>query len=69
MIELGASEMMTPSIKGATSQNSEIYNEALAALAMLGFQKAASEKALKAIFKDSPDIAVEDAVRSALKRL
>jgi Holliday junction resolvasome RuvABC DNA-binding subunit len=36
---------------------------------MLGFQKAASEKALKAIFKDSPDIAVEDAVRSALKRL
>lgn len=69
MIELGASEMMTPSIKGATSQNSEIYNEALAALAMLGFQKAASEKALKAIFKDSPDIAVEDAVRAALKRL
>ena len=69
MIELGASEMMTPSIKGATSQNSETYNEALAALAMLGFQKAASEKALKAIFKDSPDIAVEDAVRSALKRL
>lgn len=69
MIELGASEMMTPSIKGATSQNSEIYNEALAALAMLGFQKAASEKALKAIFKDTPDIAVEDAVRAALKRL
>jgi Holliday junction DNA helicase RuvA len=69
MIELGASEMMTPSIKGATSQNSEIYNEALAALEMLGFQKAASEKALKAIFKDSPDIAVEDAVRAALKRL
>jgi Holliday junction DNA helicase RuvA len=66
---MGASEMMTPSIKGATSQNSEIYNEALAALAMLGFQKAASEKALKAIFKDNPDIAVEDAVRSALKRL
>ena len=69
MIELGASEMMTPSIKGATSQNSEIYNEALAALAMLGFQKAASEKVLKSIFGDTPDIAVEDAVRSALKRL
>lgn len=69
MIELGASEMMTPSIKGATSQNSEIYNEALAALAMLGFQKAASEKVLKSIFGDTPDIAVEDAVRAALKRL
>lgn len=69
MIELGASEMMTPSIKGAISQNSEIYNEALAALAMLGFQKAASEKVLKSIFGDTPDIAVEDAVRAALKRL
>lgn len=69
MIELGASEMMTPNIKTVATQNSEIYNEALAALAMLGFQKAASEKALKAIFKESPDIAVEDAIRAALKRL
>lgn len=69
MIELGASDMMTPIIKGTTPQDNETYNEALAALAMLGFQKSASEKALKAIFKESPDIAVEDAVRSALKRL
>ena len=69
MIELGASDMMTPIIKGVTPQNSEIYNEALAALSMLGFQKSASEKALKAIFQESPDMAVEDAIRAALKRL
>ena len=47
----------------------EIYDEALAALTMLGFQKAASEKALKAIFQESPSIAVEEAIRTALKRL
>ncbi len=69
MIELGASDMMTPIIKGVTPQNSEIYNEALAALSMLGFQKSASEKALKTIFQESPDMAVEDAIRAALKRL
>ena len=69
MIELGASDMMTPPIKGAAPQNNETYNEALAALAMLVFQKSASEKVLKSIFGDTPDIAVEDAVRAALNRL
>ena len=69
MLELGASEMMTPNIKGVASANNEIYNEALAALTMLGFQKSASEKALKAIFQESPSIAVEEAIRAALKRL
>ena len=69
MLELGASDMMTPNIKGVASANNEVYNEALAALTMLGFQKAASEKALKAIFQESPSIAVEEAIRTALKRL
>lgn len=69
MLELGASDMMTPNIKGVASANNEVYNEALAALTMLGFQKSASEKALKAIFQESPSIAVEEAIRAALKRL
>lgn len=47
----------------------EVYEEALAALVMLGFAKAASEKTLRQIIKESPSIAVEDAVRDALKRL
>ena len=69
MLELGASDMMTPNIKSVASANNEVYNEALAALTMLGFQKTASEKALKAIFQESPSIAVEEAIRAALKRL
>lgn len=67
MIELGASDMMlTQTQRGSRN---EAYDEALAALAMLGFQKSASEKALTAIFKESPAISVEEAVRAALKRL
>lgn len=67
MLELGASDIMfTP--KSATSR-SESYDEALAALSMLGFQKSASEKVLNAIFKGSPTISVEDAIRTALKSL
>ena len=47
----------------------ETYNEALSALTMLGFQKTASEKVLKKIFKENPDIRVEEAIRLALKQL
>lgn len=53
----------------ATAVDNETYNEALAALAMLGFQKGASEKVLKKIFKENPDIRVEEAIRLALKQL
>ncbi len=67
MIELGASEMMHPSF-GARADNRS-YDEALAALSMLGFQKAASEKVLTAVFKENPAISVEEAIRTALKRL
>jgi Holliday junction DNA helicase RuvA len=67
MLELGASDLMMPST--TTAQRSAAYDEALAALSMLGFQKAASEKALTAIFKEQPSMPVEDAVRAALKRL
>lgn len=53
----------------AATKSSEIFDEAMAALAMLGFQKSQSEKVLTAIFKESPAIGVEDAIRTALKRL
>ncbi len=53
----------------AASGGNEVYDEALAALMMLGFAKAASEKTLRQIVKESPTISVEDAVRDALKRL
>ena len=67
MLELGASEAFTAQTPAAT--NPAAFDEALAALAMLGFQKSASEKALKSIFKEQADISVEEAIRAALKRL
>ena len=66
MLELGVDVMDT---MATAAVNSAAYDEALAALQMLGFQKAASEKVLKGMFKDNPAIAVEEAVRAALKHL
>ncbi len=46
--------------------SSEIYDEALAALVMLGFAKPLSQKVLDKIFADTPDAKVEDAIKRAL---
>lgn len=67
MLELGAERDMSPVVTG--SQNNEVLDETLAALVMLGFQKGASEKVVKAILNESPSISVEEAVRQALRRL
>ncbi len=67
MLELGAERDMAPVVAG--SQNNEVLDETLAALVMLGFQKGASEKVVKAILNESPSISVEEAVRQALRRL
>ncbi len=67
MLELGASDMMIARTSGAP--RNDAYDEALAALSMLGFQKSASEKVVAAIFKETPQIGVEEAVRAALKRM
>lgn len=44
-------------------------DEAQAALAMLGFGKAASEKAVRAVLRELPEAPVEELVRRALKML
>lgn len=49
--------------------DAQAYDETLSALQMLGFQRGVSEKVVKAIFKESPSISVEDAVRQALRRM
>lgn len=67
MLELGAERDMAPVVAG--SKNNEVLDETLAALVMLGFQKGASEKVVKAILNESPSISVEEAVRQALRRL
>ena len=67
MLELGASDMMFQST--VVTPDNAIFDEAMAALSMLGFQKSASDKTLKAIFKDNPTISVEEAIRTALKQM
>ncbi|MFI3315974.1 MAG: Holliday junction branch migration protein RuvA [Rikenellaceae bacterium] len=49
--------------------NNQVSSEALEALTMLGFPKAASEKSIKAILKQSPEVNVEALIRLALKQL
>ena len=46
-----------------------VVGEALEALVMLGFSRAAAEKVVRSIVREQPDIAVEELVRMALKRL
>lgn len=53
----------------AASKNSEVYEEALAALTMLGFAPAPSGKVTSAILKEEPDATVERVIKLALKRL
>lgn len=49
-----------------TSHMSEVFDEALAALVMLGFSKPQSQKVLKKIFEADPTVKVEKAIKQAL---
>ena len=52
-----------------SAMNTEIQEEAVAALTMLGFAAAPSQKVVLAILKEEPDAAVEQVIKLALKRL
>ena len=49
--------------------SSEVFDEALMALTMLGFTSQQSQKVLKKLFADNPNINVENAIKQALKML
>lgn len=51
------------------SANNAVYDEALAALLMLGFTQQMSQKALKKLIKEEPSISVEAAIKKALKMM
>ena len=47
----------------------ESFDEALAALVMLGFSQQASQKTLKSLFSSNPALSVEEAIKQALKMM
>lgn len=55
---------------GKTNQAAgEAFDEALAALVMLGFSQQASQKALKSLFASNPALNAEQAIKQALKMM
>ncbi len=60
-INVGDDALLVQSI-----DTSEVQEEAMAALVMLGFSRQQSSKALKKIFESTPDIKVENAIKQAL---
>ena len=53
----------------AASANTQVQEEAVAALTMLGFAQAPSQKVVLAILKEEPGAPVEQVIKLALKRL
>ena len=49
--------------------HSEVHEEAVAALTMLGFPQAPSQKVVISILKEEPELTVEKVIKLALKRL
>ena len=48
---------------------SEVLDSAVAALTMLGYTAAASQKVVKAIIKEQPSVTIEAAIKEALRRM
>lgn len=55
-----------PTLTLQAMPDSEIFDEALSAMVMLGFPRAAAQKVMKKIFEETPDIKVEAAIKKAL---
>jgi len=52
-----------------STATSEVFDEALAALVMLGFTQQASQKVLKSLFSSHPTLTVEQAIKMSLKMM
>jgi Holliday junction DNA helicase RuvA len=62
-------ETVSGSTATLSPAHSEVYDEAIAALTMLGFAQAPSQKVVTAILKEEPELTVEKVIKLALKRL
>ena len=65
----GAAPAAMPGKKAEESPDREIFDEAMAALGMLGFSPAPTHKVVSAILKEEPELPVEQVIKLALKRL
>ena len=62
-------ETVSGSVATLAPANTEVHDEAIAALTMLGFAQAPSQKVVTAILKEEPELTVEKVIKLALKRL
>ncbi len=69
VLELSASEGAPVVAPKAAPVSSEIQNEAVSALVMLGFATSATQKVVSAILAEEPDLKVEQVIKKALKML
>ena len=68
---VGGTDAMGSDIASAlfADTTNEVLESAVAALSMLGYTVAASQKVVKAILKEQPSVSVEAAIKEALRRL
>lgn len=69
VLELSASAGTSPVSPKVSPISTEIQNEAVSALMMLGFAASATQKAVSAILTEEPDLKVEQVIKKALKML
>lgn len=69
VLEISASEGAPAVAPKAAPVSSEIQNEAVSALVMLGFATSATQKAVSAILAEEPELKVEQVIKKALKML
>lgn len=62
-------KLSTDTLLDKSQVTSEVFDEAMSALVILGFTKQMSQKALKKLFTAEPTITVEQAIKKALKMM
>ena len=68
-VEGVADQMPAAGVAAASAMNTEVRDEAIGALTMLGFSPAPSAKVVSAILTDNPQLPVEQVVKLALKQI
>lgn len=69
IVSLGITDEVPAGKSGTSSINMSIKDEAVSALTMLGFSPAPSDKVVRAIMSEHPELPVEQVVKMALKQI